>query len=91
MSTSKKAKECVALREVVACRDRGRCRVCNTKKSLQYHHLKFRSQGGEDTVENLLLLCFKCHEEVHKRRLFPTPNEEQTINANKPIHWTFNL
>ena len=29
------------------------------------HHRKLRSQGGEDSPENLVRLCFLCHDWVH--------------------------
>ena len=29
------------------------------------HHLVFRSQGGNDSIENLMGLCRKCHDKAH--------------------------
>lgn len=29
------------------------------------HHIVFRSQGGEDTMENLTTLCLHCHGKRH--------------------------
>lgn len=29
------------------------------------HHVRRRSQGGEDTVDNLLMVCHRCHGEIH--------------------------
>lgn len=29
------------------------------------HHIRRRSQGGEDEVDNLLMVCFKCHAAIH--------------------------
>jgi 5-methylcytosine-specific restriction endonuclease McrA len=29
------------------------------------HHIKFKSQGGEDTMENLITLCRHCHGQKH--------------------------
>lgn len=29
------------------------------------HHIVFRSQGGDDTAENLTLLCRYCHGQRH--------------------------
>lgn len=47
---------------------RGKCEKC--LKSLpreyaEFHHKKFRSQGGEDTEENLIMLCGDCHKAAH--------------------------
>lgn len=32
---------------------------------LSVHHKIFRSQGGSDTEENLILLCDVCHKKAH--------------------------
>ncbi|NQU04256.1 MAG: HNH endonuclease [Syntrophaceae bacterium] len=29
------------------------------------HHIIFRSQGGPDTMENMITLCKKCHAKAH--------------------------
>lgn len=29
------------------------------------HHVRRRSQGGDDTVDNLLMVCHRCHGEIH--------------------------
>jgi 5-methylcytosine-specific restriction endonuclease McrA len=34
------------------------------------HHITPRSQGGEDAPKNLVLLCPRCHVEVHRSALF---------------------
>jgi len=34
---------------------------------LQVHHLKFRSQSGDDEEQNLITLCAECHEQVHRK------------------------
>lgn len=33
--------------------------------ALQPHHIQYRSQGGSDIIENLILLCPQCHHKVH--------------------------
>ena len=40
------------------------CENCG-KPGIDIHHLKFRSQGGQDVIENLMALCRECHFEVH--------------------------
>src|SRR5438093_10309242 len=51
----------VKVAALVAC---GRCccichRFCGVKMEL--HHIRTRSDGGEDTFENCIPLCFDCH------------------------------
>jgi 5-methylcytosine-specific restriction protein A len=34
--------------------------------NLEVHHKDFRSKGGDDSEENLITLCAKCHSQVHR-------------------------
>lgn len=45
------------------------CENCSAK-SVDLHHLIFRSQGGSDEVENIAALCRGCHEKAHSDRDF---------------------
>lgn len=36
--------------------------------SFQLHHIIHRSQGGSDSAENTLALCWDCHEDHHRGR-----------------------
>jgi predicted RNase H-like nuclease (RuvC/YqgF family) len=48
-------------------RDEYRCRDCRCKSSVyNLHHIIPRSEGGEETVDNLITLCEHCHIERHK-------------------------
>lgn len=42
-------------------RSGGCCEVCGSINGLQHHHIVKRSQGGPDTVENIILLCWNHH------------------------------
>jgi 5-methylcytosine-specific restriction endonuclease McrA len=53
------------LRELVLRRDGWRCQCCGTKSNLEVHHKEFRSQCGDDSEENLITLCARCHSRVH--------------------------
>jgi predicted HNH restriction endonuclease len=37
---------------------------------LEVHHQQFRSHSGDDTAENLITLCAKCHFAIHRARKF---------------------
>ena len=54
------------LREQVLRRDGWRCQNCGTRSNLEVHHQDFRSQGGDDSQENLITLCFVCHSLAHR-------------------------
>jgi hypothetical protein len=43
-----------------------RCNRCSSKRNLHFHHIERFSKGGQNTVDNLELLCAKCHTEEHK-------------------------
>jgi 5-methylcytosine-specific restriction endonuclease McrA len=47
-------------------RDGWRCQACGSMHNLQVHHLRFRSQSGDDAEQNLITLCDECHERVHR-------------------------
>ena len=47
-------------------RDRWRCQSCCAMEQLQVHHKQFRSRSGNDSEENLITLCKRCHEFEHR-------------------------
>lgn len=62
--------------------DRRRCQIPGCKTPwlfVKLHHLVFKSQGGDDMLENLMILCSIHHGKVHRGELDLTPylSEEQ--------------
>ena len=55
----------VSMRQKVYERDNYRCRFCNYSMGLHPHHIKYKSAGGSDTLDNLITLCWICHRAVH--------------------------
>jgi hypothetical protein len=56
----------------IAClmRDGYRCQHCQKQGvRLEVHHIWFRSNGGKDTLANLLTLCEHCHNRLHKGKI----------------------
>jgi 5-methylcytosine-specific restriction endonuclease McrA len=47
-------------------RDDYRCRGCGTIRNLELHHLQYRSHGGKDAADNLVVLCRRCHNRMHR-------------------------
>ena len=42
-----------------------RCMSCHILTGLPPHHIVFKSQGGDDRIGNLIVLCFNCHRKMH--------------------------
>lgn len=48
-----------------------RCEVCGTTSSLQVHHKTYKHLGTEILhIEDLMVLCDRCHREAHDLPLF---------------------
>lgn len=52
--------------EAVSVQQQGHCIMCKNKIE-HFHHIKPRSRGGSDTIENMAGLCLKCHDKIHKK------------------------
>jgi len=52
-------------------RDHGRCRIpgCRSTRSLEFHHLRHRADGGTHDEGNIILACGCCHLAHHDGRL----------------------
>ena len=59
------------LQQQVLGRDGWRCQNCGSRSNLEVHHKEFRSQGGDDSEENLITLCVKCHSNLHREAGMP--------------------
>lgn len=44
-------------------RAKARCEYCG-KRGQEIHHIVYRSDGGDNHINNLILLCRKCHDIV---------------------------
>lgn len=44
--------------------DIGKCELCGSKRGLELHHCIPYSLGGEDTEDNLILVCSTCHSKL---------------------------
>ena len=54
------------LQVAVLKRDNFACISCGRHTEAPPHHVIFRSQGGSDTMENMVTLCMECHEKEHR-------------------------
>jgi 5-methylcytosine-specific restriction endonuclease McrA len=55
-----------SLRQRVLCRDSWRCQSCGAMSNLEVHHRQYRSHSGDDSEDNLITLCAKCHANIHR-------------------------
>ena len=55
-----------AVREEALRRAGGKCERCDGTNRLAMHHIMPRSEGGGDNVENLAVLCRRCHNLVER-------------------------
>ncbi len=44
-----------------------RCEKCGWAGRLQTHHKRPKWKGGDDSPENLIVLCGRCHLAAHRR------------------------
>jgi len=63
----KKVKKKSNLKKRVLMAD-GFCQYCGSNNAVSAHHIIFKSQGGDDSLDNLICLCFDCHRAVHDGR-----------------------
>ena len=52
-------------RKAVYRRDHFRCALCDSTDGIQIHHYVHRGCGGNDTLHNLITLCWRCHATAH--------------------------
>lgn len=62
------SKEYAIVRTRVLERDDWRCQECGSMEGLAVHHIKRRSQLGDDVMHNLITLCASCHAKCHGGR-----------------------
>ena len=72
-----------AIERAVRSRDHNRCAFpgCKNRRFLDCHHIEHWSNGGETSVDNLMLLCTKHHTLVHEGGF--------RIDRNFDDHWVF--
>lgn len=56
-------------------KDGYRCVRCGTAKNLCVHHVTYIRLGNEDVDDDLVTLCMKCHEDVHKFDIKGRPSD----------------
>lgn len=44
------------------------CCICWKSKEVQIHHIVPKELGGDDSEDNLIVICLNCHSEAHTRK-----------------------
>lgn len=57
-----------------------KCELCGSAKNLQVHHITYDNLGYEP-LDDLLVVCRKCHEELHKEDLKQKEDSDCTTLA----------
>jgi 5-methylcytosine-specific restriction endonuclease McrA len=73
-STKAGQAEWLALTTDVAKRDGYMCQVEGCDKTvlanaIDPHHIVYLSRGGSDTIDNLILICNKHHDDIHQHKI----------------------
>ncbi len=63
------------------------CNLCWKKKDIQIHHIKPVENGGDNSEDNLILLCLNCHSTVHTKKNIARNLNEETLRLYKET-WT---
>lgn len=77
-------------RDKIRDRDGYNCRFCGVGQDIQIHHIKYRSQGGGDTLINLISLCETHHMLMHssKRKWQPILQMVQYLHYAEELKFT---
>jgi 5-methylcytosine-specific restriction endonuclease McrA len=58
------------IRSYVLERDGHTCQVCGEhEEEVQVHHIVWKSHNGSDHPKNLMVVCERCHRQIHAREL----------------------
>jgi 5-methylcytosine-specific restriction endonuclease McrA len=50
-------------------RDQNVCQLCGAKEKIEGHHIINFAYGGAATADNIISLCKRCHQAVHKGKV----------------------
>ena len=71
----------------ILARDNYTCQCCKNKRKkkddkLHVHHIQWKSTGGADQPNNLIVLCESCHDDVHKKTIVLSTKHLKAVKNN---------
>src|SRR5215475_7064434 len=62
-----------------------RCCICRRFRptKLQVHHIDEKSQGGGNEEDNLIVVCFSCHSDVHTQVPFARRFSKEELKGHR--------
>ena len=70
------------------------CQTCGKKfkdyKEPEYHHKTMYAFGGKSEIDNIMVLCTECHDEIHGAEKIQPPTENEIAKENKEVQLTIN-
>ena len=59
----------------------GKCEKCLKEfkdyKEPEYHHIELYSEGGNTELDNIMVLCSECHDEIHRNKVIDEDISDQ--------------
>jgi 5-methylcytosine-specific restriction endonuclease McrA len=71
-----------AIQAIKKC-NHGKCEHCNERKINHSHHITTVGSGGDDTVQNLIGLCWVCHTKAHAGNISKEKQREIVAARNR--------
>jgi hypothetical protein len=62
---------------------RNTCCVCWRSQEVQIHHILPISEGGDNSEDNLIVLCLNCHSQVHTKKSMAKNYTQETLRLYK--------
>ena len=63
------------------------CEKCGKRfkdyKEAEYHHIELYSNGGSSSLENIMVLCTKCHDEIHCNKIDDTSDIDYDLTEEE--------
>ena len=63
------------------------CEVCGSKdvRQLEVHHIEEQAKGGSNQARNLAVLCEKCHDDHHNKKIEVAPLTQTSLGLERIV------